>query len=71
MTEPTMIIGDRALTNAQAMAVRVALSDFYASLSDPVTLGDDEHGRAMTDLYRQRVAEVLALMNSPAAGMRP
>ena len=62
MTEPTIIIGDKMLNEGQAMTVRVALNNFLIDLQDPDGLGEDEHGRAMTAAYRDRIIEVLRLM---------
>jgi len=56
--EPSIIINDHTLTHGQVMTVRVALAGFYFDLSDPDALGDDEHGRAMTAAYRQRLSEI-------------
>jgi hypothetical protein len=62
MSEPTIIIGDKMLHEGQAMAVRVALNNFLIDLQDEDGLGDDEHGRAMTAAYRNRIIEVLRLI---------
>jgi len=59
MKEPNIIINGHTLTPAQAMAVRVAVSTFYAEMSDPDALGDSEHGKAMATAYHQRLEEVL------------
>jgi hypothetical protein len=67
MTEPTIIIGNKMLHKGQAMAVRVALNNFLIDLQEPDSLGDDEHGRAMTTAYRDRIVEVLRLMQ-PVGG---
>jgi len=60
--EPEIIINGVRLTNAQAMAVRVAISSFDADC------GDDEHGKAMSKAYTNRINEVLRIMLSPASG---
>lgn len=54
--EPEIIINGIRLTDAQAMAVRVAVSSF------DVDCGDDEHGRAMNKAYTARLNEVFRLM---------
>lgn len=61
MTEPHIIINGIELTEAQAMAVRVAVSSFYTEMGAPDALGEDEHGRAMAAAYRLRLAEVYRL----------
>jgi hypothetical protein len=61
MDEPEITINGVPLTNAQAMAVRVAVSSF-----DP-DCGDDEHGLMMTNLYASRINEVLRIMLEKAA----
>ena len=67
--EPEITINGVRLTNAQAMAVRVAVSSFDADC------GDDEHGIAMTKAYTDRLNEVFRIMlGKPAAmtnGERP
>ena len=54
--EPEITINGMRLTNAQAMAVRVAVSSFDADC------GDDDHGRAMTKAYTERLNEVFRIM---------
>jgi hypothetical protein len=62
MDEPEIIINGVHLTNAQAMAVRVAISSF------DVDCGDDEHGLAMSKAYAARLNEVFRIMiGLPAA----
>lgn len=64
--EPLIVINGHALDGAQALAVRVAISNWFAELSfDPKSLGDDEHGLAMTKLYMARLGEVLVIMSNP------
>jgi hypothetical protein len=60
--EPDIIINGVRLNTAQAMTVRVALTSFGLEMNEPDALGDDEHGRAMSKLYRERAAEVVRLM---------
>lgn len=57
--EPEISIYGQPVTYAQAMAIRVAVTDFYGQTGDPDMLGDDELGRAMTAAYRDRLKEVL------------
>lgn len=61
MTEPTITINGKSLTEAQAMTVRVALCDFMAGLDDP-----DRYGRAddapINDAYRDRLREIMMVM---------
>lgn len=59
MSEPEISIYGQTVTSAQAMAIRVAGTDFYTQTEDLTMLGDDEHGRAMTAAYRARLKEVL------------
>lgn len=44
------------------MTMRVALSAFLHEMSEPTALGTDEHGRAMTDLYRLASDRIIQLM---------
>lgn len=66
MDEPHITVNGQELTTGQAMAVRVALSNFFIEMGDPDALGDDEHGRAMVAAYSARAAEVLRLMGVAA-----
>ena len=61
MGEPEIIINGTKLTNAQAMAVRVAVSS-----CDP-DCGDDAHSKAMAKAYTQRLNEVFRIMLGKAA----
>jgi len=49
-TEPTITINGVVLTTGEAMTMRVALEAFATDLLEH-GLGDDEHGRAMTESY--------------------
>lgn len=60
--EPEITINGTALTNAQAMAVRVAITSFHAETSHPHALGTDEHGLRMCTAYHLRLDEVLRLI---------
>lgn len=63
MNEPEITINGVQLTTAQAMAVRVAISSF------DMDCGDDEHGRAMSKAYADRLNEVFRIMiGKPALG---
>ena len=62
MTEPVITINGRPLIEAQAMAVRVAILAYHQEMADPLALGDDEHGKRMTEAYRDRLGEVLSIM---------
>ncbi len=59
-SEPDITINGQKLTEAQAMTVRVALSDFYTGLE--AGLGDDEHGKRMTAAYRARLEELFRII---------
>jgi hypothetical protein len=63
MIEPKIQIGDYVLSEAQAMAVRVAVTSFYAET------GDEEIGfdlGPIADAYHARLGEVLTVMTSQA-----
>ena len=62
MSEPTITINGHVLTVGQAMAVRVAITDFYEAMSSKFALGDDDHGLKMTEAYRLRIREVLKMI---------
>ncbi len=59
--EPKITINGVELTEAQAMTVRVALTSFDFSLTDG-SLGDDQHGKEMIGLYRERLRELYKVM---------
>lgn len=54
--EPEITINGVKLSNAQAMAVRVAVSSFDADC------GEDAHGLAMSAAYTARLNEVFRIM---------
>jgi hypothetical protein len=64
MSEPRIQIGDRVLTNAQAMALRVAVTTFH------IETGSEEARQEIgpiADAYHARLGEVLTiLITSPA-----
>lgn len=62
MSEADIIINETPLSVGQAMSLRVAATNFFEQMADPDALGDDEHGRRMTELYRLRLGEVLKLL---------
>ncbi len=55
--EPKITINGKSLTEAQAMTIRVAVNSFSIDLQSN-GLGDDEHGKAMTKLYLERIKEI-------------
>lgn len=59
--EATIVINGRECSPGEAMTIRVALEAFATDL---VTngLGDDEHGRKMTQSYLARVRDLRAKM---------
>jgi hypothetical protein len=56
--EAEIIINGHKLTFGQSMTVRVAIANMLMEFADPNALGEDEHGRAMTQGYRARASEV-------------
>lgn len=63
MNEPRITVNGTALTEGQAMTLRVALSSFLLQLKME-GLGKDEHGVAMTRAYMARGSEITVLMHS-------
>ena len=61
MSEPTITINEIRLTKAQAMTVRGALNAFSVDLQDG--LGNDEHGKAMTEAYQNRLSEIFRMFS--------
>lgn len=62
-TEADITINGAALSFGQSMALRVAVSNFLMSLSEPDALGDDEPGRNIAAGYKARMTEVSALIH--------
>ena len=59
---PTIIINGIMLSDAQATAMRGAIMQFYSEMNDPYALGEDEIGMSIAKGYKERAAEILALM---------
>lgn len=62
MPEPQITINGVALTQAQAMAVRVAITSYHSEMCNPTALGEDATGRGITKGYHTRLSEVLSLI---------
>jgi hypothetical protein len=62
MNEPVITINGEQLTGAQAMSVRVAITNFHAETAHPHAIGTDEHSLKMCTLYHLRLSEVLAFI---------
>jgi hypothetical protein len=60
--EASIIINGRTLTEAQSMALRVAIGDMVWRMSDLDALGTDTNGRAMTQAYLARAREIERLI---------
>lgn len=64
--EPAIIINGYRLTQAQSLAVRVAMSELYVrACTDPHALGKDDAGIGFTQAYKDRSREVLEIMAKP------
>lgn len=62
MRVPVITVNGEQLSDAQAMSVRVAITNFHAETGHPHALGTDEHGLKMCTLYHLRLSEVLGLI---------
>lgn len=62
MSEPSICINGKSLTEGEAMTVRVALTCYMLELQSRDALGSDEHGRAMVEAYKVNGVRVLAKM---------
>ena len=51
-------INGTKLSVGQAMTVHVALQSFATSLNEADSLGDDDHGKIMQELYMKRIKEI-------------
>ena len=60
MEEPIITINGVQLTTAESMTMRVAIGSFLISIQSG--LGDDEHGRIMTEGYTRCCNEIHRLM---------
>jgi hypothetical protein len=58
----TITINGHELSYAVAETLRGAVTSFHSEMSDPLHLGDDEHGRAMVAAYRRNCEEILRLL---------
>jgi hypothetical protein len=63
MKEPTITINGQTLSEAEAMTIRVALESLAFSLVKG--LGDDAHGKAITEGYKRAIASIRQLMFQP------
>ncbi len=62
MTEPAIIINGKELTKAQAMTLRVAVSNFLIEMLETGALGDDQHGYAMQIAYQANLRAIMEIM---------
>ena len=62
MTEPEIIIDGKKLTVGEAMTVRVAINSFVSDIQEN-GLGEDEHGKAMSEGYIRNGNAVLMKMD--------
>jgi hypothetical protein len=67
MSEPTVNINGTSLTEAQAMTLRVAITEFLTRMSNVGELGEDQTGEDIRQRYSARSTEIVGLMLSPAA----
>ncbi|PHM72249.1 hypothetical protein [Xenorhabdus sp. KJ12.1] len=61
--EPTIVINGIYLDEGQAMAIRTAVTSYLSYLREN-RHGDDEHGKKISELYRDRLSEVQDIMFS-------
>jgi len=67
MDEPIIVINGHRLHTGQAMTVRVALQTFAIDLQRD-GLGDDEHGRRMTQHYLAAIEAINSMIaDTPVA----
>lgn len=59
---PAVSINGEFITHGEVESLRAAVTAFHSEMSDPVALGDDEHGRFMAKHYRQHMERILRLM---------
>jgi hypothetical protein len=59
---PTIHINGEPLSPGEVESLRCAVTEFHGEMCDPLALGNDEHGRTMTRLYRENMERILVLM---------
>lgn len=63
--EAKITINGHLVTDAQATRTAIACGSCLQEMSsNPDALGDDEHGRRMTKLYKMRLGEVMRLISA-------
>ena len=61
--EPQITINGQPLTEAQAIAVRIAVTDLLSQIGlGEQPFGDDEVGAKMEALHKERLTEVIKIM---------
>ena len=60
--EPKITINGTELSAAEAMTLRVAVTNFMQDLKDPEGRVSDRHGRHMTLSYKANSATIMLLM---------
>lgn len=66
MSEPVITINGITLTEAQAMTVRVSVTNFRSRMDSRGALGKDETGEAIRQGYLARSTEIVSLMLTPS-----
>jgi hypothetical protein len=59
--EADVVINGVKLSPSQSMSLRVACTRYLDTMSEPGTLGNDEHGEGMRIRYHQHMSEILTL----------
>lgn len=65
MSEPTITINGRQLTEGQAMTVRVSLGSLLMDMQEPDALGNDYHGHFMREAYIANIGEINRMIQEP------
>lgn len=56
--EARITINGHTLDSRQVMTLRVAIGNMLMEFEDPDALGENEHGRAMTEFYRKQASYI-------------
>lgn len=59
--EPKITVNNIVLNDAHSMTIRAAINSFALDLRHD-GLGDDAHGKRMTELYLERIKEINAII---------
>lgn len=57
-SEASMVVNGRTLSQSESITIRVALTSYLEKINED-SLGDDEHGEIMKNLYSENITSIL------------